>query len=102
MKRGRHPLKDEQGDWSTSRISFVCTLAFTIFLIYADTFRDVEVPTEAYALLGTLLTGLIAWAGGRAIARYVGPQIAGVAQGLTNRGHDRHQWSKGDPDAGVL
>ena len=81
-RRGRHPLKDEQGDWSTSRISFVVTLVFTLALIAADTFGDVEMPGEAYALLGGLLTGLIAWAGGPRIARYVGPAIAGVAQGI--------------------
>ncbi len=81
-ERGRHPLKDEQGDWSTARISFSVTALFTLWLIWADAFRSVEVPSEAYALLGGLLTGLIAWAGGPRIARYVGPQVGAAASGV--------------------
>ena len=76
-------LKDEQGDNSMARLLLVVTVPFAFGVILADIFvRRVEVPGEVYALLGGLLTGEIAWAGGARIARYIGPQIAGIAQGI--------------------
>lgn len=78
-------LRDEQGNWSTSRMSFVLTMFFTFGVILVDIFNpSIEVPGEVYAILTSLLVGLIAWAGGRAIAQYVGPQIAGIAQGIAS------------------
>ena len=75
-------LHDEQGDKSISRLLLVGTICFAFVLIAVDTVTMVTAPGEAYALLGSLIVGLIAWAGGARIARYVGPQIAGVVQGI--------------------
>ena len=41
-----------------------------------------DVPNAAYALLGTIFTGLLAWAAGPRIAQYLLPQIGAVAQGI--------------------
>ena len=41
-----------------------------------------EVPNAAYALLGTIFTGLLAWTSGPRIAQYLGPQIGAVAKGI--------------------
>lgn len=78
-------LHDEQGDKSISRLLLVVTIAFSFLLISVDALTQAVVPGEAYALLGSLIVGLIAWAGGSRIARYVGPQMAGVVQGIAAR-----------------
>jgi hypothetical protein len=75
-------LRDEQGDKSISRLLLIVTMAFTFTVIAVDALTEAAVPGEAYALLGSLVVGLIAWAGGARIARYIGPQVAGIAQGI--------------------
>jgi hypothetical protein len=59
----------------------VC-LAFTGFIIVIDALFWGEVPNAAYALLGTIFTGLLAWTAGPRIAQYLGPQIGAVAKGI--------------------
>jgi len=59
----------------------VC-LAFTGFIIVTDALFWGEVPNAAYALLGTIFTGLLAWTAGPRIAQYLGPQIGAVAKGI--------------------
>lgn len=86
--RAKHGfLHDEQGDRSFSRGALCYVLPFTLLLIAADSSLSwVHVATPAYALLGTLNTFLMVWAGGRAMMRYVGPQLGSVAQGLGGTG----------------
>jgi hypothetical protein len=79
-------FRDEQGDKSLGRVCLTCALVFTGALIAADTFLPVEVPAEAYALLASLLMGLVAWVAGPRIARYVGPQVGAVASGVASAG----------------
>lgn len=86
MRKTHGFLKDEQGDWSLARAAFVVVVLFVGGLIAADTFGPWDVPDTAYVLLGTLVTGLLAWAAGPRIARYVGPQIGGVASGIAAAG----------------
>ncbi len=74
-------LQDEQGSSSSARLLLVFALVFTALLIVLDSVWW-DVPGPAYVLLGTICTGLLAWAGGPRIAQYVGPQIGGVARGI--------------------
>jgi len=86
MRKTHGFFRDEQGDKSLGRVCLCAALALTALLICADTFTRHEVPDPAYALLGGLLTGLVAWVAGPRIARYVGPQIGGVASGIAAAG----------------
>ena len=75
-------FQDEQGALSLGRILLTSFLAFIAFLVLVDTFLKFEVPAPAYALLGGLATGLLAWVGGPRIAQYIAPQIGVIAQGV--------------------
>lgn len=95
-------LQDEQGARSSARLALWVTLLPTIGLIVADaTVAAVDVPQAAYALLGGLLTGLIAWAGGARIAQYVGPRIGSVAFGIGQAVRDKVAQARRDPKEGV-
>jgi hypothetical protein len=75
-------LADERGKLSTARVLLVCCLIFTGVIILFDSVLWGEVPNSAYALLGTIFTGLLAWTAGPRIAQYLGPQIGAVAKGI--------------------
>lgn len=116
-------LYDERGKPSNARVSLWVTLATTLALIVADSVSDrVSVPAPAYALLGGLLTALIAWAAGPRAFQYFGPQIGRAASGIAEAAkskmarvyapqadaliHDPdakpREWATGDPDRGML
>ena len=78
----RQILADEKGNLSAARVLLVATLAFTATIIVADSLLWATVPNAAYALLGTIFTGLLAWTAGPRIAQYLGPQIGAVASGI--------------------
>lgn len=80
-----HPLQDEQGDWSFSRGALLLLVPNLLALVWVDTLMPYTVPPEAYATLLAVMIGFISWAGGRAVARYLGPQLAGVAGAITAR-----------------
>ena len=83
---------DERGNVSSARVSFWVALLFTLLLIALDsTVPWVDVPGAAYALLGSICTGVLAWAAGPRIAQYVGPQIAGVAAGIASAARGARQ-----------
>ena len=82
-------LHDEQGNWSMGRILLLGSLVLTFLLIVIDTFVEAEVPGPAYALLGTVFTGLLAWVAGPRIAQYVGPQMGAVASGISQAAKSR-------------
>jgi hypothetical protein len=75
-------LADEKGNPSAARVLLVASLAFTAVIITVDSLLWAEVPNAAYALLGTIFTGLLAWTAGPRIAQYLGPQIGAVASGI--------------------
>ena len=75
-------LADEKGKLSAARTFLAVCLAFTGFIIVIDALFWGEVPNAAYALLGTIFTGLLAWTAGPRIAQYLGPQIGAVAKGI--------------------
>ena len=75
-------LSDERGSLSAARTFLFASLAFTAIIIVADSLLWAEVPNAAYALLGTVFTGLLAWTAGPRIAQYIGPQIGAVASGI--------------------
>ena len=75
-------LADEKGNLSAARVLLSASLVFTAAIIIADSLLWAEVPNAAYALLGTIFTGLLAWTAGPRIAQYLGPQIGGIASGI--------------------
>jgi hypothetical protein len=75
-------VADETGKLSAARVLLVLSLAFTAVIIVADSLLWATVPNAAYALLGTIFTGLLAWTAGPRIAQYFGPQIGAVASGI--------------------
>ena len=75
-------LADEKGNLSAARVLLVASLAFTAAIIVADSLLWADVPNAAYALLGTIFTGLLMWTAGPRIAQYLGPQIGAVASGI--------------------
>ena len=75
-------LRDERGSLSAARIFLFVSLVFTAVIIVADSLLWATVPNAAYALLGTVFTGLLAWTAGPRIAQYLGPQIGAVASGI--------------------
>jgi|TARA_R110000824_G_scaffold16016_4_gene66895 hypothetical protein len=77
----REVLTDEKGSLSAARTFLLGSLVFTGALIVLDS-TVWEVPGTAYTLLGSLVVGLVAWAGGPRVAQYVAPQIGAVASGI--------------------
>ena len=75
-------LADEKGKLSAARVLLTASLAFTAVLIVFDAILWATVPNAAYALLGTIFTGLLAWAAGPRIAQYFGPQLGSIASGI--------------------
>ena len=75
-------LADEKGNPSAARVLLVASLVFTATIIVADSLLWATVPNAAYALLGTIFTGLLAWTAGPRIAQYLGPQIGAIASGI--------------------
>ena len=78
----RQILSDEKGNPSAARVLLVASLAFTAVIITVDSLLWADVPNAAYALLGTIFTGLLAWTAGPRIAQYFGPQIGAIASGI--------------------
>ena len=78
----RQILADEKGKLSAARVLLVASLVFTAIIIVADSILWATVPNAAYALMGTIFTGLLAWTAGPRIAQYFGPQIGAVASGI--------------------
>jgi hypothetical protein len=75
-------LSDEKGKPSAARILLCVCLAFTASIITADALLWATVPNAAYALLGTIFTGLLAWTTGPRIAEYLGPQLGALTKGI--------------------
>lgn len=94
---GKHVLQDERGSWSAARVLLILELVYLWVLGLIVTFAGLEVPGEVWALHGSLVIALVAWAGGPRTMQYLGPQVAGVAQGVAGavkarlRGTDRFQ-----------
>jgi hypothetical protein len=78
----RQILADEKGNLSAARVLLSASLVFTAVIIVADSLLWAEVPNAAYALLGTIFTGLLAWTAGPRIAQYFGPQLGAIASGI--------------------
>ena len=78
----RQLLSDEKGKVSAARTLLLGSLLFTGALILFDAVLWGNVSNAIYALLGTIFTGLLAWAAGPRIAQYLLPQIGAVAQGI--------------------
>jgi len=78
-KKNEHGvLHDERGALSSARVGLWTVLAFTGWYIVSHDKPDGAV----LSLLGSVLIGFMAWAGGPRMAQYLGPQIGAVAQGI--------------------
>ena len=75
-------FRDERNGLSMARVHLTASLGLTFALIGLDTVTRYDVPEAAYALLGIIFTGLLAWTAGPRIAQYLGPQLGGIASGL--------------------
>lgn len=71
-------LRDEQGAWSSARIGLWSVMGFSGWYIVSHDKPD----TAVLSLLGSVLIGFMAWAGGPRAMQYLGPQIGAVAQGI--------------------
>ena len=74
-------LADEKGKLSAARTFLAVCLAFTGFIIVTDALFWGDVPNAAYALLGTIFTGLLALTFGPRMEQDCGPKIGAIAQG---------------------
>ena len=79
-------LHDERGARSTARVLLATTVLYTLILILGDALGWVAVGTDAYTLLGGLVTILGAWAGGPRAMQYLGPQLGAVLSRVGGRG----------------
>lgn len=69
-------LKDEEGAWSMGRLGLATHSVFTWLCVSGDSMISwVSVPVSAYALLGTIFTGFLAWVAGPRIAKHLGPAL---------------------------
>ena len=78
----REILTDERGTLSAARTFLFGSLVFTGTIIVLDS-TIWNVPEPAYVLLGSLVVGLLAWAGGSRMAQYLAPQVGAVASGIS-------------------
>ena len=79
-------LHDERGARSMARVLLATTVLYTLILILGDALGWVAVGTDAYTLLGGLVTILGAWAGGPRAMQYLGPQLGAVLSRVGGRG----------------
>ena len=77
----REIFKDERGTPSAARVFLATTMVCTGLIIVLDSLVW-DVPEPAYALLGSLGVGLLAWTAGPRMAAYIGPQVGAVASGI--------------------
>ena len=71
-------LRDERGARSAARVLLMAVVGYTLPLILGDALGWIAVGTDAYTLLGGLVTILGAWAGGPRAMQYLGPQVGAV------------------------
>jgi len=71
---------DERGTKSMGRLLLVVALLFTGALIALDASTPLDVPDPAWALLGTIFTGLLAWVAGPRVTQHLAGVASGIAQ----------------------
>jgi len=91
-------FKDERGTPSAARVFLATTMTFTAFIIIIDSIIW-DVPEPAYALLGSIGVGLLAWTAGPRMAAYIAPQIGAVASGIAQAAKGPRQPDLLDNDA---
>ncbi len=78
-------FRDERGARSAARVLLMTVVAYTLILILGDALGWLAVGTDAYTLLGGLVTILGAWAGGPRAMQYLGPQVGAVLSRVGGR-----------------
>ena len=111
---GRGPssgyLHDERGSKSAGRLWLSVYLTFLAVLIPVDSaLAGFDVPDPAWALLGIVFGGLLAWVAGPRTVQHLGDIASGIAQAKRSvpfsavaATFEKHEWAKGDPDEGVI
>lgn len=88
-------FQDEEGNWSMGRILLTASLALTFVLIYLDAlWVQVAVPVAAYGLLGTVDGGLLLWAAGPRMAKYLAGPMAGMVGAITSGVSKVTSWTR--------
>jgi len=78
-------IRDEQGKLSSSRSAFWTVLVVGLLLITTEFFTRFVLSNGAYGFLVAALVATASWAGGRAVAQYIGPTLSGAVSGLSSR-----------------
>ncbi len=78
-------IRDEKGKLSSSRSAFWAVLTVGLLLIIVEFFTSFDLSNGAYGFLVAALIATASWAGGRAVAQYIGPTLSGAVAGLKSR-----------------
>uniref|UniRef100_A0A6H1ZX46 Uncharacterized protein n=1 Tax=viral metagenome TaxID=1070528 RepID=A0A6H1ZX46_9ZZZZ len=109
-RRASGYLHDERGSKSAGRLWLSIYLTFLAVLIPVDAISvTFDVPDPAWALLGVVFGGLLAWVAGPRMTQHLGEIGAGIAQAKRSvpfssvaATFEKHEWARGSPDEGVL
>ncbi len=82
-------ILDEKGKVSSSRSAFWTVLVIGLVLITTEFFTRFTLSNGAYGFMVAALIATASWAGGRAVAQYIGPALAGAVAGLKGSGSRR-------------
>lgn len=77
-------FRDERSKLSGARVFLALELVYVWGLGLLETVTHLEVSGPVWALHASLVLALIAWAAGPRGLQYIGPQIAGAAQGVAS------------------
>ncbi len=95
-------FEDESGSLSSARAGLWTTLALSIATIAVDVSLTMQgrhaIPNAVYALESTMFMAFATWAAGPRIAKYIGPQIGQVAQGVASAARDLRLPSREDDE----
>ena len=78
-------IHDEKDKLSSSRAAFWTVLLTGLILITIEFFTRFILSDGAYGFIVAALIATASWAGGRAVAQYIGPTLSGALAGLKTR-----------------
>jgi hypothetical protein len=79
---GRNVFQDERGSWSFARVALALVVVDILVFCWWVVIHGLTVANAVWAILSTMLTGLLTWAVGPRLAAYVAPAIGSTAQSL--------------------
>lgn len=81
-------MKDEQGNRSAARLFLAIELGIVWLTCLLELFTGFGVSDTVWAMHGSLMIALVAWAAGPRGLQYLGPQIGRVAGAIRGGGGD--------------